>query len=132
MAGIPPGIRWLIPRLKYLLAPPLFVFVFLHHLQRRTDTPPLPKWLLALSMACSVPGALLAWSAWTDAVHSVRARRNGAVRPPLVRNGVGHGLLTWVPGGLGLLRKLVSSFEEGYPGAWPTGRDYLCSLIARG
>ena len=102
---LPPGQRYLIRQLPYLVAPPAVVYVVAQDVFGNQ----LPLSLLLLAYVFSWPIAFALSIQWTDVTNKIRARRRGAVIPPTIEHKY--------PGGLDVIQGSFRSDRSKYLGA---------------
>ena len=113
---VPPGLRFLCR----VLPIPLVSIVLVHYAvvygcNVAGYTPPSFK-LFALAVVTLWLPVLSVVRRWEHFMNGRRARANGAILPPMVRD--------WTPFNVGIIKKMVNRFKRGYPGncchlTWP-------------
>jgi hypothetical protein len=109
---IPPGVKFLAPKLPILFAPP----VLLHFLFKVTGIQ-VSLWLFALLIAITFPLVFLISIVSTDLINMRNAHVRGATFPTQVRHGG--------PGGFAIVDYMLRSYVEDYPGNVAI-RLYIC------
>lgn len=120
---IPPGIAFLVPRLPYLLAPPLAVYATGWLLKTHVDIV-LPTCTLAIAYIFSWPAALILSECWYQILIARRAAAAGAVMPPTLK--------TEKPLGIDLVKQVMKDRDNHSNGTCSSrGFSMLPSYLSR-
>ena len=106
--SLPPGPAHLLKNLPILAVPPASVFIAGKLLVYAGIN--VPQWALIMYTILSLPIGMFLRVQYTEFAHRRAAAAHGAVLAPRVYD-------KW-PGGITLLRKMISNLRDGYPGAF--------------
>lgn len=106
---IPPGIAFLVPRLPFLLVPPVVVYIVDRLLKANIEVA-LPHWALLSAYVLCWPIAIVGHAQWIQIQVSRKAAAAGAVLVPLVGSKD--------PLGVDILRQGVKDWATHYNGVY--------------